>query len=113
MLLYKTSKYISFAIKGVKLFNNNPESIYLTQNRFNFVIKRMASTSAVETEKSNSIITKIHNNIFKPQPDNRLYRGIELQNGIKCLLISDPTTDKSAASVDVHIGLNLLNFQYK
>lgn len=34
----------------------------------------------------------------------RLYRGLELENGMKVLLISDPTTDKSAAAMDVHVG---------
>jgi insulysin len=35
---------------------------------------------------------------------SREYRGLELHNGIKCLLISDSKTDKSAAAVDVNIG---------
>lgn len=43
-------------------------------------------------------------NIVKSQKDNRAYRGVLLDNKLKCLLISDPTTDRSAASVDVHIG---------
>lgn len=34
----------------------------------------------------------------------RLYRGLELENGMKVLLISDPTADKSAAAMDVHVG---------
>jgi hypothetical protein len=34
----------------------------------------------------------------------RLYRGVELVNGMKILLISDPETDKAAAAMDVHIG---------
>jgi insulysin len=47
---------------------------------------------------------KIHDNIQKSALDNREYRGIELNNGLKCLLISDPKTAKAAASVDVNIG---------
>jgi len=34
----------------------------------------------------------------------RIYRGLELKNGLKVLLISDPTTDKSSASLNVHVG---------
>ena len=49
-------------------------------------------------------IRKTHDNIEKSQEDKRLYRGLELSNGIKVLLISDETTDKSAAALDVHIG---------
>lgn len=36
--------------------------------------------------------------------DKRLYKGIVLQNGLKALVISDSTTDKSAAALDVHVG---------
>ena len=42
--------------------------------------------------------------ILKSCEDKRDYRGYELDNKMKVLLVSDPTTEKSAASVDVHIG---------
>jgi len=42
--------------------------------------------------------------IVKSQEDKRCYRGLELENGMKVLLISDPSTDKAAAAMDVHIG---------
>ena len=44
------------------------------------------------------------NDIVKSPGDNRLYRGLEFHNGLKALLISDSTTDKSSAALDVHIG---------
>lgn len=44
------------------------------------------------------------NDITKSQNDKRLYRGLVLPNKMKVLLISDSTTDKSAASLDVNIG---------
>lgn len=43
-------------------------------------------------------------NITKSQQDNRNYRGLQLANGLKVLLISDPTTDKSAAALSVEVG---------
>ena len=66
-------------------------------------------------------------NIITPQSDDRSYRGIVLANGLKVcieddmrniqvlyfhyshlnaqvMLVSDPSTDKSAASLDVNIG---------
>jgi insulysin len=49
-----------------------------------------SSSSSVEVKKS--------------QEDARLYRGMILDNGLKVLLVSDPTTDKAAAALDVHIG---------
>jgi secreted Zn-dependent insulinase-like peptidase len=42
--------------------------------------------------------------IVKSPADHRSYAGIELENGLKALIISDPETDKAAASLDVHIG---------
>lgn len=44
---------------------------------------------------------------IKSEGDKRSYRGLELDNGMKVLLISDPETDKSAASLDVHVGKDL------
>uniref|UniRef100_A0A8D8HZA3 Insulin-degrading enzyme n=1 Tax=Culex pipiens TaxID=7175 RepID=A0A8D8HZA3_CULPI len=47
---------------------------------------------------------KRFDDIVKSQQDNRLYRGLRLSNGLKVLLISDPTTDKSAAALAVEVG---------
>ncbi len=52
-----------------------------------------------------SKVTRVYENIIKSKNDKRAYRGLELDNGMKCLLINDPETDRSAASVDVHIGI--------
>ncbi|KAK7485900.1 hypothetical protein BaRGS_00022895, partial [Batillaria attramentaria] len=45
-----------------------------------------------------------HDNIIRSENDNRQYRGLELNNGMKILLVSDQETDKSAAAMDVNIG---------
>ncbi|XP_054708191.1 insulin-degrading enzyme-like [Uloborus diversus] len=49
-------------------------------------------------------VLKRHDNIIKSEEDNRHYCGLELINGMKVLLISDPSTDKSAAALNVQIG---------
>lgn len=49
-------------------------------------------------------VKKVFNDIPKPLRDDRLYRGLELNNNMKVLVISDPLTDKSAAALDVHVG---------
>jgi insulysin len=41
---------------------------------------------------------------IKSQNDDRDYRYLTLENKMKVLLISDPKTDKSSASLDVNIG---------
>lgn len=56
------------------------------------------------SKMNNLAIKRIGNHIIKSPEDKREYRGLELANGIKVLLISDPTTDKSSAALDVHIG---------
>ncbi|GIY21913.1 insulin-degrading enzyme [Caerostris extrusa] len=50
------------------------------------------------------LVSKIYDDIIKSEQDARQYRGLELRNGMKVLLISDPSTDKSAAALDVQIG---------
>ena len=40
----------------------------------------------------------------KSPNDSREYQFLRLQNELKLLLISDPETEKSAASVNVHVG---------
>eukprot|EP00850_Spirogloea_muscicola_P018425 SM000168S02624 [mRNA] locus=s168:264494:272208:+ [translate_table: standard] len=42
--------------------------------------------------------------ILQAKNDRRLYRRIELPNGLQALLISDDTTDKAAAALDVNAG---------
>jgi len=62
----------------------------------------------MSTVSVSSEVDKVIDNIIKSPEDARLYCGLELKNGMKVLLISDQTTDKSAASLDVHIGMWLL-----
>ncbi|KAK0157501.1 hypothetical protein PV328_011241 [Microctonus aethiopoides] len=45
-----------------------------------------------------------YDSIRKSPNDEKLYRGLILNNEMKVLLISDPTTDKSAAALNVQIG---------
>lgn len=49
-------------------------------------------------------IEKQYNDIIKSLNDKREYRGLLLENKMKVLLVSDPSTDKSAAALDVHVG---------
>ena len=40
----------------------------------------------------------------KSETDDKSYRGLVLENGLKVMLVSDPDTDQAAASLDVHVG---------
>jgi len=42
--------------------------------------------------------------ILKPRTDNREYRCVVLPNALQALVISDPETDKAAASMVVNVG---------
>lgn len=42
--------------------------------------------------------------ITKSPADSRDYRAITLNNGLKVMLISDATSDRAAAALDVHVG---------
>lgn len=44
--------------------------------------------------------------IAKSPRDTRSYRAVTLDNELRVLLISDPATEKAAASVDVNVGAN-------
>jgi len=44
--------------------------------------------------------------IGKSPNDDRQYRALVLENGLKVMLVSDPDTDKAAAAMDVNAGSN-------
>ena len=52
-------------------------------------------------------IKKVFENedIIRSENDKRLHRGLELSNGMKVMLVSDKDTDKSAAAMDINIGV--------
>ena len=62
---------------------------------------------------ANPKVKLVENNIVKSAEDKRAYRGLELSNGLKVLLVSDPSTDKSSAAIDVHIGNYEIGFIVK
>ena len=42
--------------------------------------------------------------LIKSAGDERQYRYLTLTNGLACVLVSDPETDKAAAAMDVNVG---------
>ncbi|TKR69956.1 hypothetical protein L596_022039 [Steinernema carpocapsae] len=81
------------------LLRQRPTAVLLLSSRF------VAHNASVDMNSSQSaVVMKRFDNIKKSVSDKREYRGLELSNGIKILLVSDPDADKSAASLDVNIG---------
>ncbi|WP_416398489.1 insulinase family protein [Allohahella sp. A8] len=62
------------------------------------------STTAGDGAASDSPHEQRTDMIKKSPNDSREYRSLDLPNGLQVLLISDPTTDKAAAAMDVHVG---------
>jgi len=79
----------------------------LLVNLFYYVCLCVAAltTAVMAALPVTSKVGKVIDNIIKSPEDKRLYRGLQLKNGMKLLLISDATADKSAAALDVHIGM--------
>lgn len=87
--------------------------VFISLSRLYFVVRHFIFISSVgltcksHTETigaAKNMVTKRYDNIIKSAEDKRLYRGLELSNRMKVLLVSDPTTDKSAAAMDVNVG---------
>ncbi|XP_006630449.2 insulin-degrading enzyme isoform X1 [Lepisosteus oculatus] len=62
------------------------------------------ASKAPASRMSDQAVKRIVSEIIRSPEDKRVYRGLEFTNGLRAMLISDPTTDKSSAALDVHIG---------
>ncbi|KAH7983420.1 hypothetical protein HPB52_011920 [Rhipicephalus sanguineus] len=56
---------------------------------------------------------RVYDHIIQSESDKNLYQGLELSNGMKVLLISDPTTDKSAAALNVQVALLWISIPWR
>lgn len=66
------------------------------------VLTMVSVAGCVMTTEREALVPQ--NEVIKSPADDRDYRYLTLDNGLKVLLISDPDTDKSAAAVDVNVG---------
>ncbi|XP_065170967.1 insulin-degrading enzyme isoform X2 [Atheta coriaria] len=55
-------------------------------------------------KKMSDMVVKRVDDIIKSEEDKRSYRGLVLRNQMKVLLVSDSSTDKSAAAMDINVG---------
>lgn len=78
--------------------------LHSTKLYFLFVIVLTFFSADVPVMTKDCVTNRWEENIVRSCEDKRLYRYLTLKNSMKVLLISDQTTDKSAASLDVHIG---------
>uniref|UniRef100_A0A3B5LE54 Insulin-degrading enzyme n=1 Tax=Xiphophorus couchianus TaxID=32473 RepID=A0A3B5LE54_9TELE len=71
---------------------------------FLFVSLPCRLVSSLPLRMTEPAVRRVVTDIIRSPEDRRDYRGLEFKNGLKAMLISDPTTDKSSAALDVHIG---------
>ncbi|XP_038593226.1 insulin-degrading enzyme isoform X4 [Micropterus salmoides] len=60
--------------------------------------------SSLPLRMTDPAVKRVVSDIIRSPEDKRVYRALEFTNGLKAMLISDPTTDKSSAALDVQIG---------
>lgn len=96
--------YSSLRIFSTQNGSNNKKFLLVLGNT---IRKTSLNSRAMSTTPVNLKLVQAFDNIAKSTQDKREYRGLLLDNGLKCLIVSDPLTDRSAASVDVHAGYML------
>ncbi|XP_076025376.1 insulin-degrading enzyme isoform X2 [Genypterus blacodes] len=93
------AKYVSFFIRAAQ-FNR-----YLRSAGKGFFFQQdLRFVSSSPLRMTDPAEQRVVSEIIRSPEDKRVYRGLEFSNGLKAMLISDPTTDKSSAALDVHIG---------
>ncbi|GLC45843.1 hypothetical protein PLESTM_001791300 [Pleodorina starrii] len=65
---------------------------------------RLGCEGAPHAGGSESPTAKIDGSFIKPANDDMSYRHFTLPNRLRVLLVSDPTTDKAGAAMDVRVG---------
>ena len=102
--LFQTREYSSYRVTS-SILNKNCSSLLGNKIKLNSSLKH--NTRSISLTMSNYKIVKVFDKIEQSSQDDRQYRGFLLNNGLKCLVISDPHTDRSAASLDVSTGYML------
>lgn len=68
----------------------------------NFFSKTLRELSGESLDGPNEV--QIFDDLQKSKIDERAYRGVILQNGLRVMLVSDPSTNLSAVSLGVACG---------
>uniref|UniRef100_A0A3Q1BPU8 Insulin-degrading enzyme n=1 Tax=Amphiprion ocellaris TaxID=80972 RepID=A0A3Q1BPU8_AMPOC len=76
----------------------------VASTEFGFECCMILLVSSLPLRMTDPAVNRVVSDIIRSPEDKRVYRGLEFTNGLKAMLISDPTTDKSSAALDVHIG---------
>lgn len=91
----------------LKLLSTAGHTSWLTALNCTFGSLHGRLVSSLPLRMTDPAVNRVVSDIIRSPEDKRVYRGLEFTNGLKAMLISDPTTDKSSAALDVHIGKGL------
>ncbi|CAH1739015.1 unnamed protein product [Aphis gossypii] len=88
----------------IAVFNVHSTNIPPHIQRHDMVYKYSRFFSSSKSLAMSDKVERRVDDIEKSIGDSRIYRGLEMKNGLTALLISDPDTDKSAVSLSVAVG---------
>ncbi|GFX56857.1 insulin-degrading enzyme [Trichonephila clavipes] len=97
-------RFLAFTVCNLFANQSTKKCFHKSKNFFFKKIVDQRSLTSSTMILKDELVSKIYDNIIKSEEDSRQYRGLELSNGMKIFLVSDPSTDKSAAALDVQIG---------
>lgn len=86
------------------VLNARSENVLPHAQHHRMLYKYLRFSSAPKALAMSDQVERRIDDIAKSVGDSRVYRGLILKNGLTALLISDPDTDKSAASLSVAVG---------
>ncbi|XP_025191537.1 insulin-degrading enzyme-like [Melanaphis sacchari] len=88
----------------IAVFNVHSKNIPPNIQRHGMVHTNSRFFRSLKSLKISEKVERRIDNIEKSIGDSRIYRGLVMKNGLTALLISDPETDMSAASLSVAVG---------
>lgn len=83
---------------------DNKAFLHFSFSNFPLIILFCLSTVSCSSGLYESFLSERSSQIIKSDNDQRQYQRILLSNNLDVLLISDPTTDKAAAALDLYVG---------
>jgi len=92
------------SVLAIAVFNVHCSDVPLPIQRHGMVYKYSRFFSPSKPLAMSEKVERRIDDIEKSIGDSRIYRGLVMKNGLTALLISDPDTDKSAASLSVAVG---------
>lgn len=96
--------YSLLAASGSALFPPQPSQAATAEATATTALESTELLGATSATDSIANLDWSKIDIMKPPPDNRQYKLAILDNGLKVVLCSDPSSNEAGAAMDVHVG---------